>query len=45
MAAFHAWIEGNIPIADRYTVTYGTASLQVLVVDKGQENVYNINRN
>ena len=45
MAAFHAWIEENIPIADRYTVTYGTASLQVLVVDKGQENVYNINRN
>ena len=36
MAAFHAWIEENIPIADRYTVTYGTASLQVLVVDKGQ---------
>lgn len=34
MADFHAWIEENLPIADRYTVTYGTASLQVLVVDK-----------
>lgn len=35
MAAFHAWIEENLPLADRYTVTHGTASLQVLVVDKG----------
>lgn len=36
MAAFHAWIEETLPIADRYTVTCGTASLQVLVVDKTQ---------
>lgn len=34
MAEFHAWIEATLPIADRYTVTFGTASLQVLVVDK-----------
>lgn len=34
MAEFHAWIEATLPIADRYTVTCGTASLQVLVVDK-----------
>ncbi|WP_295416944.1 hypothetical protein [uncultured Subdoligranulum sp.] len=34
MAEFHAWIEENLPIADRYTVTFGTANLQVLVVDK-----------
>lgn len=34
MEAFHAWIEETLPITDRYTVTYGTASLQVLVVDK-----------
>ena len=33
MDAFHAWIEENFAIADRYTVTHGTASLQVLVVD------------
>lgn len=33
MAAFHAWLEENFAITDRYTVTHGTASLQVLVVD------------
>lgn len=33
MTEFHAWIEENLAIADRYTVTHGTASLQVLVVD------------
>ena len=33
MAAFHAWIEENFAISRRYTVTHGTASLQVLVVD------------
>lgn len=33
MDAFHAWLEEHFAIADRYTVTYGTASLQVLVVD------------
>lgn len=36
MVDFHAWIEETLPIARRYTVTYGTASLQVLVVDKTQ---------
>ena len=33
MAQFHAWIEENIPIAERYPVTHGTARLEVLVVD------------
>ena len=33
MAQFHAWIEEHFAITDRYTVTHGTASLQVLVVD------------
>lgn len=33
MADFHAWIEENLNITDRYTVTHGTASLQVLVAD------------
>ena len=33
MAQFHAWIEEHFVITDRYTVTHGTASLQVLVVD------------
>lgn len=33
MVAFHAWLEENFAITDRYTVTHGTASLQVLVVD------------
>lgn len=33
MAAFHTWLEENFAITDRYTVTHGTASLQVLVVD------------
>ena len=33
MDAFHTWLEENFAITDRYTVTYGTASLQVLVVD------------
>ena len=33
MAQFHAWIEEKLAITDRYTVTHGTASLQVLVVD------------
>lgn len=33
MAEFHAWIEEKLAITDRYTVTHGTASLQVLVVD------------
>lgn len=33
MAQFHAWLEENFAITDRYTVTHGTASLQVLVVD------------
>ena len=32
MAEFHAWIEENFAITGRYTVTHGTASLQVLVV-------------
>lgn len=36
MAAFHAWIEENLPLAGRYEVDYGTAHLEVLVVDKGQ---------
>lgn len=36
MEAFHAWIESTLPLAQRYTVTHGTASLQVLVVDKTQ---------
>lgn len=33
MAAFHAWIEEHFAITGRCTVTHGTASLQVLVVD------------
>lgn len=33
MTEFHIWIEENLAITDRYTVTHGTASLQVLVVD------------
>lgn len=33
MTEFHAWIEENLAITDRYTVAHGTASLQVLVVD------------
>lgn len=33
MDQFHAWLEENFAITDRYTVTHGTASLQVLVVD------------
>lgn len=33
MAQFHAWIEEHFAITHRYTVTHGTASLQVLVVD------------
>lgn len=33
MAAFHAWLEENLAITRRYTVTHGTASLQVLEVD------------
>ena len=33
MAQFHAWIEEHFAISKRYTVTHGTASLQVLVVD------------
>ena len=32
MAAFHTWLEQHFTITDRYTVQYGTASLQVLVV-------------
>ena len=32
MADFHAWIEQHFTITDRYSVQYGTASLQVLVV-------------
>ena len=32
MAAFHTWLEQHFTIADRYTVQYGTASLQVLVI-------------
>ena len=32
MAEFHAWLEQHFTITDRYTVQYGTASLQVLVV-------------
>lgn len=32
MAEFHAWIEANFNIVDRYTVTHGSASLQVLLV-------------
>lgn len=34
MADFHAWIEENIPLADRYDASLGTAHLEVLVVDK-----------
>lgn len=33
MDAFHAWLEEHFAITDRYTVTHGTASLQVLLVD------------
>lgn len=33
MADFHTWLEENLNITQRYTVTHGTASLQVLVVD------------
>lgn len=33
MTAFHNWLEQHFAITDRYTVTHGTASLQVLVVD------------
>ena len=32
MDAFHTWIESHFTITDRYPVTHGTASLQVLVV-------------
>ena len=32
MAEFHMWLESHFSIAERYTVQYGTASLQVLVV-------------
>ena len=32
MAEFHAWIEADFNIVDRYTVTHGSASLQVLLV-------------
>ena len=32
MAEFHSWIEANFNIVDRYTVTHGSASLQVLLV-------------
>jgi len=34
MADFHAWIEENLPISARYTVTHGTAELEVLTVKK-----------
>ena len=32
MAEFHSWIEADFNIVDRYTVTHGSASLQVLLV-------------
>ena len=32
MAEFHAWIEADFNIVDRYNVTHGSASLQVLLV-------------
>lgn len=32
MAAFHTYLESNFNIVDRYTVTHGSASLQVLLV-------------
>ena len=32
MAEFHSWIEADFIIVDRYTVTHGSASLQVLLV-------------
>lgn len=32
MAEFHSWLESNFVITDRYTVTHGSASLQVLLV-------------
>ena len=32
MDAFHAWIEENFAVTGRYTVTHGTASLQVLTI-------------
>ena len=32
MTDFHTWLEQHFTITDRYTVQYGTASLQVLVV-------------
>ena len=32
MDEFHTWIESHFTITDRYPVTHGTASLQVLVV-------------
>lgn len=35
MAAFHQWIETNLPIRERYPVRCGTAELEVLVVDSG----------
>lgn len=33
LQAYHAWLEEHLAIAERYGVQYGTASLQVLVVD------------
>ena len=32
MAEFHSWLEASFTIVDRYTVTHGSASLQVLLV-------------
>ena len=32
MAEFHSWLEANFTIVDRYTVTHGSANLQVLLV-------------
>ena len=32
MAEFHSWLEASFTIVDRYTVTHGSANLQVLLV-------------
>ena len=32
MAEFHSWLESNFTIVERYNVTHGSASLQVLLV-------------
>ena len=32
MEEFHSWLESNFTIVERYNVTHGSASLQVLLV-------------